>query len=136
MTFFARNSSFTVLGTGECVRCNRSLLNIVSCGAKNWFFCCCCCFCFFFFRSVRSRFPALQAISLFFLSEFSSAPCDSFLVSDWTLYCFLRWFDNTLEKSTLMECMFSFFFNLLVICESTVGSYCCRKKVHPVCCIL
>ena len=49
MTFFARNSSFTVLGTGECVRCNRSLLNIVSCGAKNWFFCCCCCFCFFFF---------------------------------------------------------------------------------------
>ena len=47
--FFARNSSFTVLGTGECVRSNRSLLNIVSCGAKNWFFCCCCCFCFCFF---------------------------------------------------------------------------------------
>ena len=56
MTFFARNSSFTVLGTGECVRCNRGLLNIVSCGAKNWFCCCCCC-CFFFLRSVRSRFP-------------------------------------------------------------------------------
>ena len=37
-TFFLRNSSFTVLGTGECVRCNRGLLNIVSCRAKNWFF--------------------------------------------------------------------------------------------------
>ena len=34
-TFFLRNSSFTVLGTGECVRCNRGLLNIVSCRAKN-----------------------------------------------------------------------------------------------------
>ena len=80
-TFFLRNSSFTVLGTGKCVSDNRGLLNIA-----------------------LSHFPFSvgQAISLF-LSKFSLAPCDSFLVSDWTLWCFLCWFHNTLEESTLME---------------------------------
>ena len=62
-TFFLRNSSFTVLGTGKCVSDNRGLLNIAL---------------------SHSPFSARQAIS-FFLSKFSLAPCDSFLVSDWTL---------------------------------------------------
>ena len=80
-TFFLRNSSFTVLGTGKCVSDNRGLLNIAL---------------------SHSPFSARQAIS-FFLSKFSLAPCDSFLVSDWTLWCFLCWFHNTLEENTLME---------------------------------
>ena len=80
-TFFLRNSSFTVLGTGKCVSDNRGLLNIAL---------------------SHSLFSARQAIS-FFLSKFSLAPCDSFLVSDWKLWCFLCWFHNTLEESTLME---------------------------------
>ena len=62
-TFFLRNSSFTVLETGKCVSDNRDLLNIAL---------------------SHSPFSARQAIS-FFLSKFSLAPCDSFLVSDWTL---------------------------------------------------
>ena len=62
-TFFLRNSSFTVLGTGKCVSDNRGLLNIAL---------------------SHSPFSARQAISLF-LSKFSLPPCDSFLVSDWTL---------------------------------------------------
>ena len=84
MTFFARNSSFTVLGTGECVRCNRSLLNIVSCGAKNWFFVVVVVFVFLFFAQSVHVFPRFRQ-SPCFLSEFSLAPCNSFLVSDWTL---------------------------------------------------
>ena len=83
-TFFLRNSSFTVLGTGKCVSDNRGLLNIAL---------------------SHSPFSARQAIS-FFLSKFALAPCDSFLVSDWTLRCFLCWFHNTLEESTLMEWKF------------------------------
>ena len=82
-TFFSRNSSFTVLGTGKCVSDNRGLLNIAP---------------------SHSPFSARRAIS-FFLSKFSSAPCDSFgiLVSDWTLWCFLCWFHNMLEESTLIK---------------------------------
>ena len=80
-TFFLRNSSFTVLGTGKCVSDNRGLLNIAL---------------------SHSPFSAPQAIS-FFLSKYSLAPCDSFLVSDWTLWCFLCWFHKTLEESSLME---------------------------------
>ena len=56
---------------------------------------------FFCAQSVHV-FPRLRQ-SPCFLSEFSLAPCDSFLVSDWTLWCFLSWFHNTLEKSTPME---------------------------------
>ena len=56
----------------------------------------------FFFRSVRSRFPRFRQ-SPCFLSEFSLAPCNSFLVSDWTLWCFLCWFHNTLEKSIIIN---------------------------------
>ena len=129
-TFFLRNSSFTVLGTGECVRCNRGLLNIVSCRAKNWFFVVVFLFCFVLFYCAQCLhvFPRFRQFPCF-LSEFSLATCDSFLVSDLTWWCFLWWFHNTLEKSTLME----FFFYLLVICESAMGSYCCTNKVHPAC---
>ena len=42
-------------------------------------------FCFFFFlRSVIHVFPRFRQFP-YCLSEFSLAPCDSFLVSDWTL---------------------------------------------------
>ena len=108
-TFFLRNSSFTVLGTGECVRCNRGLLNIVSCRAKNWFFFFVFLFCFVLFYCAQCLhvFPRFRQFPCF-LSEFSLAPCDSFLVSDLTWWCFLWWFHNTLEKSTLMEFFLSF----------------------------
>ena len=46
-------------------------------------FCCCCCCCFFCAQSVHV-FPRFRQ-SPCFLSEFSLAPCKSFLVSDWTL---------------------------------------------------
>ena len=101
MTFFLTNSSFTVLGTGKCVRCNRVCWISSGVELRTFFF-------FFFLRSVIDVFSRVSF--LVFSSEFSLAPCDSFLVSDWTLWCFLRWFDNTLEKSTLIEYMFLFFF--------------------------
>ena len=107
MTFFLRNSSFTVLGTGECVRCNRGLLNIVSCRAKNCFFWGVFCFVLFFCTQSLHVFPRFWQFPCF-LSEFSLAPCDCFLVSDWTWWCFLWWFHTTLEKITLMEFFLSF----------------------------
>ena len=77
---------------------------------KNWFFF------FFWFFFCFVLFYCAQSLHVFprfrqfpcFLSEFSLAPCDSFLVSDLTWWCFLWWFHNTLEKSTLMEFFFIF----------------------------
>ena len=59
-------------------------------------------FVFFFCAQSVHVFPRFKQ-SPCFLSEFSLAPCNSFLVSDWTLWCVLCWFHNTLEKSPRME---------------------------------